>query len=337
MPYQSPQPDLRGEEPGLPSFRGLGWLALLVLFIAGLTMCLLLSPFDFQAKKVTSFLEENSFSQIHKINLALNLILFLPLGVVSAWAWKVLLPKRSAMIVLLVAFDAAVLSLIGEYLQMWLPERTSSLLDLAANIFGSGVGGIIGLAVFDHFTQRWHALAQWLSTHQRGRRAFIVCVVVLLARTAPFDASLETYYLRTKYLYETKPAGPPFSATKRWLLGDISAGRAATIRRDDALKELTRAGINLALFTVLAFAVTRALHEHRAKGGRHASAILAIVFCLLLGAATEALQLPIRSRLMDMTDPVAGGVGVLLGALAAQLRPTLQAENIRTAAGRGRR
>lgn len=322
---------MQGEAPAGPSFRGLGWLALLTLFIAGLTMCLLLSPFDFQARKISTFLGENRFSQIHKINLALNLILFLPLGIVSAWTWKILLPSRSLLIVLLVAADAAILSLIGEYLQMWLPERTSSLLDLAANILGSGAGGIIGLALFEPFFRLWHALAHWLATHQRGRRAFIICIIVLLARTAPFDASLETYYLRTKYLYETKPAGPPFSATKRWLLGDISASRAATIRRTDALNELTRAGLNFALFMVLAFAVTRAVHEHRAKGGRYASVALAFFFCLLLVAATEALQLPVRSRLMDMTDPVAGAIGVLLGALAAQMRPTLQAENIRPA------
>ena len=325
QPEHFPSPSLgrsaAGEAAALP---GKFWLFALCLFVAVMTLWLLLYPFDFQARRISSFLTERRFEQIHRINLVLNLVLFVPLGIITGWIWKLLLPRRSLLLVILVAADGAVLSAAGEYLQMWLPERTSSLIDLIANIAGSLAGGIIGVWSANRLTAAWCALARWLTAHPRGRRAFVVLVVVLLARAAPFDASLETYYLRTKFMYETRPAGLPFSATKQWLLPAGSSRANAMKDRDLAMKELTRTGLNFALFLLLAFTMARAMQEHRALGGLRGSTAEALALCLLIVVATEALQLPVRSRLMDATDPVAGAVGVLFGLVLALMRPRLE-------------
>jgi glycopeptide antibiotics resistance protein len=293
---------------------------------------LLLYPFDFQPRPFSSFLAERKVSEIHKINLVLNVLLFMPLGLFAGWAWKVMFPRRWALLVLLVASDAAVLSLIGEYLQMWLPERsgalfestaaaspmlgrTSSLIDLIANITGGTIAGFLGIAFTAQLTGLWHRLGDWLAQHPCGRRAFAVLVIVLLARAAPFDASLETYYLRTKFNYETVPAGGPFSKTRQWLTGD-GPRQAPASAREAAFIELRRAAINLALFLALAIALTQAMREKRTMDHRTGTgAGMALALTLLLVLATEALQLPIRSRMMDATDPVAGAIGGAAGVI----------------------
>jgi hypothetical protein len=149
----------------------------------------------------------------------------------------------------------------------------------------------------------------------------VVLVIVLLARVAPFDPTVELSYLRTKFVYQTKPASAPFAATKRWLVtGEWTASALATTKKA-AHAELARAGLNFILFAGLSGALTRGFQEARALRGRRPSgARRALAVTLVLVVVTELMQLPLRSRLMDATDPAAGAVGAALGATLALMR-----------------
>lgn len=337
--YQRPELDTP-PAPDLPGFR---WLAALVVFIAALMLWMLLYPFNFQSERITGFLAERQFNQVHKINLLLNFLFFVPFGLVAGWTWKVMLWRRTWLIVLLVAADAAIISGLAELLQMWLPEpvrsvidpadhtmrpitaaakgRTSSLFDFLANTTGGTLGGALGLVLAPRLSHHWSRFGAWLSSHPRGRRALVVLAIVLLARTAPFDATIETSFLRAKLTYQTVPTGMPFSATKRWLLTGEWTHSALAATRREAIAELVRAGVNFILFAFLAAALTRAFQEARALRGKRASgARRALMLTLAIVIATELLQLPIRSRLMDATDPAAGAVGATLGVTLALMK-----------------
>lgn len=71
--------------------------------------------------------------------------LFIPLGLSEASLARRLLGRPSRLILALVFLDAMILSLIGETAQHWLPDRSSSLIDLAANTLGAVIGYMIWL------------------------------------------------------------------------------------------------------------------------------------------------------------------------------------------------
>jgi len=53
------------------------------------------------------------------------------------------------------------------------------------------------------------------------------------------------------------------------------------------------------------------------RPGSGAAGVFLLVIILVVG--TEIMQWPIRSRLMDATDPVAGIAGVIIGLIIASL------------------
>ncbi len=296
---------------------GQGWQALLLLGVACMTAWLLLYPFDFVAQKQTEWLAER---QIHKLNTLSNIMLFVPCGMMGAWVLKRWWPRMGFGIIVMVGIDSGLFSLAGETVQMWLPGRQSSLIDLSANTAGGVVGAMIGLTLAPRLTSNWRRTAAWLSVRVRARRALFVLLILLAARTAPFDASPETFYLKESLFYQTKQAGTPFAKTRAWLAGDSGRTETAGLvdRRAEAITELKRAGLNLLLFTLAAAALLRAARENRMLTGRDGRGVGGVlVLCIGLVIATELAQWPIRSRLMDMTDPVAGIAGVIVGLLIA--------------------
>lgn len=291
---------------------GMGWLLLLIFAVAGMTAWMLLFPFDFVATKQTAWLSER---QIHKLNTLSNVILFMPMGMLSAWLLKLWWPRLGLIIVLMVAADAALFSLLGETVQMWLPKRQSSLVDLIANATGGGIGAILGLSLASGLTYRWCKAAYWLANHSAARRALGVLLILLVVRTAPFDASPETFYLKESLTYQTKQAGGPFSKTIDGLKRD---GVAGVTGNAEAMAEVRRAGLNFAVFLIAAFALLRAVWQDRViRGVRGSGLMFAGAIAMGLVIATEIMQWPIRSRLMDATDPVAGAAGVCIGLMFA--------------------
>ncbi len=119
---------------------------------------LTLAPFEFStasAQKVFLGLSKASTSDI-----VYNIIGFVPLGIILFFLVK---PHRTTLIGkwVVVSMAAAVLSFTVESLQIFIPERSSSLIDLLANT----VGGIIGFGAAHYFHER-----QWLRFIQPYRR-----------------------------------------------------------------------------------------------------------------------------------------------------------------------
>ena len=69
--------------------------------------------------------------------------LFVPVGLVETQLARRLLGGLGPLTLVLVAFDAALLGLIGETVQYWVPQRTSSIIDVTANAAGGVVGYLI--------------------------------------------------------------------------------------------------------------------------------------------------------------------------------------------------
>lgn len=80
--------------------------------------------------------------------------MFVPLGAIEAQLARRLLGRFSAATLVLVTLDAALLSLIGETLQWWSPDRASSAIDLAANTLGGVLGYLLSLHAYDALTRR---------------------------------------------------------------------------------------------------------------------------------------------------------------------------------------
>lgn len=125
-----------------------------------------LYPYEFEARGGKPWL---ALAQINAWGLAVGVILFVPLGFSEArlagavlwrhWerdGWQGLeaapgeAPDRAAvarrwanLVMVLVVLDAAMLGLIVETLQLWVPQRSSSIVDLLANTLGGTLGGII--------------------------------------------------------------------------------------------------------------------------------------------------------------------------------------------------
>jgi VanZ like family len=118
---------------------GIGRPLTLTLVVGALTLAAQLYPFDFQFGRAGDWL---ALPRVDPIGLAVNLLLFVPLGLAEfALAYRLLGPR--GWIVLIVAVDAAVLALIGESAQVWLPTRDSSMIDLVANTLGGAIGAML--------------------------------------------------------------------------------------------------------------------------------------------------------------------------------------------------
>lgn len=284
-----------------------------VVLIAIMTLWLLTYPFDFKDRTITPLLGEWGIANIHKINLASNLVLFAPLGCACVWRRKLARGGAGFGAAIAAAIACGTVSLIGEALQTRLPGRTSSAIDLVANILGGGGGAVVGVISGDVFSRRWRAAAQWLHPRAAARRCLIVLAILLAVRTAPFDVSLETYYLRLKWDQETKLSVLPFAATRQWIADGRNQGATAAQIRLRALNELGSAASTVVLFFTLAWCVGRAGRDIGMAGCAWSAMSLGV--CLAMVLATEIGQFFVRSRLMDSTDLFVGGVSVLAAAV----------------------
>ncbi len=92
------------------------------------------------------------FSREHAGPLAviLQIILFIPLGVVETELVRRFFGRRIPMTVLLVALDAVLLSMFCELGQYWLPDRISSIVDIVAAATGGVIGYLLAGFQFTH-------------------------------------------------------------------------------------------------------------------------------------------------------------------------------------------
>ncbi len=290
------------------SLSGLCGQAVLVVVVGLLILWMLLYPFHFRPWDSSQWLSHN---RLAKLNTLSNIILFVPYGLVAAWVGARLFPGAKRVVIVLVLLDAAALSFIAETLQVLEVQRESSAVDIAANALGGLLGAAIGWKWSGLLTDLWDSLELWLAQRPVAKRCLLVLAMVVIVKTAPFDISLETRYLRFS-LYDTRAAGLPMSATRAWAT-DTTAN--PWLRRA-AMEEAARVAVGLITFAVAVITVGQAVQESsRRWGDRVYPLISLLLFGVLLVLATEALQWPIRSRLMDTSDAAGGVAGVFAGGL----------------------
>jgi glycopeptide antibiotics resistance protein len=114
---------------------GTGFWTAVAVTVAAATLAAMLYPFDFgtvgggwMAIRTTNW-----------IAVLANVGLFVPLGLAEGRLVDHVFERR-AWTLLLVAVDVALLSFIGETVQLWLPARSSSVVDLVANTLGGALG-----------------------------------------------------------------------------------------------------------------------------------------------------------------------------------------------------
>ena len=118
---------------------GTGSRFLLTCLIGLVLLTVLLYPFNFQAERTGCWL---AVTHPSVLSIIANVILFVGLGLCEAWLAQHVL-GRHGWLILFVAIDAALLSLLIETVQLWLPGRDSSVIDLLANTLGAVFGGML--------------------------------------------------------------------------------------------------------------------------------------------------------------------------------------------------
>lgn len=295
--------DIR-DDPSSPTWP----LVVLVVLAAVGAMWLLLYPLNFDPLKVTDFLSER---RIPRINTLSNVLLFTPLGVMLGWlAWRkhMWLAGVVAAVVL-----ASLLSLLGEWLQMWLPDRQSSLTDVLANVAGAAIGAAMLRVVVRLLDSRYSAVVAWLAPRPAMCWTALTLLLILAAKAAPFDVSVETFYIR-QTLYQTRDAGLPFNKVWHWL--NAGAARPPLWSDAAARHELFAAGANAILMGVATLVFALAIRESLLRGhDRTNPAPYALILGCIFAIVAEASQGLVRSRVMDATDMAAGLNGVIVAAV----------------------
>ena len=103
-----------------------------------------LAPFDFGS---TAAVDEHSFKLFQHgayerdpVDFVLNLLLFVPLGILLHQEMRHRRALRLRSVVIMTAVVGLLISTILEYLQQFVPSRDSSLIDIVANTVGSVIG-----------------------------------------------------------------------------------------------------------------------------------------------------------------------------------------------------
>src|SRR5262249_59177100 len=124
---------------------------------------------------------------LSRFDLAANVALFVPIGFFAMAAWRCRRPTRAA--ALRVAAASACLSASLEAIQVFLPSRTPSLADFAAEQIGAAAGVALWMLAGDALAAR---AAGWMASRER-RTAWAHALVAYaavwsVAKLFPFDA-----------------------------------------------------------------------------------------------------------------------------------------------------
>ncbi|MCE9589656.1 MAG: VanZ family protein [Planctomycetes bacterium] len=265
---------------------------------------ILLYPFNFRDTAHGAFLAD----PMHGVpNFAGNILLFLPCGVVAGWWMRE--RRRSVSVVMLFALAlGAAVSLLGEGLQLWLPERLSSSFDLVANAAGSAIGAALAWRGCERWERKRRRLVAWLDVRTASRHAGWAIIAVTALWLAPFDFSPELSDLRRGW-ERALNAGAPLHETIHWMQ---NGGAFQGVEHEWVWQVLP----SVAIFTLLAVMLGRAIRGSFERRGDWTSPVF---FILMLGgtmaAVLELLQWLVLSRTMDATGLVSSLTGVVLGAL----------------------
>jgi len=107
---------------------GVRLFAAFLVYITLIILLFTLNPFYFAMPEQFSIKLESSFGNLYN-----NILLFLPLG----FLYRVTIGRRGAMVM------GLGLSLSIEILQLFIPARTTSIVDVLANTLGAGLGALL--------------------------------------------------------------------------------------------------------------------------------------------------------------------------------------------------
>ena len=133
-PSRPPEPP-GGPEPSIPP-PGLGRWMLAALAVTIAILLVQLYPYRF-ASGAGPFLGMEYRSHLLVLG---QVALFVPLGMVETHLVRRIFGSVGGAMALLVTLDGAILGLICQSAQYWIPARTSSAIDLAANALGTVIG-----------------------------------------------------------------------------------------------------------------------------------------------------------------------------------------------------
>jgi len=290
------------EEYGTPVSRaGVdGCTVLLVLWGLFIVYGTLL-PFNFtldatQAATRLRALDEPLRHRVSLADVVSNVLLFLPWGFLVGCrpsSWHGRLGKTLAV----AALSGLVLSGAVECAQLFLPSRTTSLVDLTTNTTGAALGALVGWLL----TRRvWPAglpkLTRFVAARPMATCALAAAIGLVFAGLSPFDVSIDLGELKAALKqarvipFGPSPAPDPWAWVQEWLTWVLMGGLAVI-----ALRETGRGGLR-------GFA-------------------RAVVLCGGLAAFIEVAQLLIVSRRADMTSVVLALTGALAGAGTVTFSP----------------
>ncbi len=148
------------------------------------------------AASIFSFLTDPIPEHLHRADLLTNVLAYIPLGALIVWTSK---PKRNAPAVIVTATMGGLLSLTMESLQMFLPGRTPSNVDLLANVAGTALGATIGCVLRPRsaFMLRLNAVRnRWFSGDRRADVALAAVLLWALSQLSPFVPSMDVSSIR---------------------------------------------------------------------------------------------------------------------------------------------
>ena len=143
-----------------------------------------------------SFLTAPVASYDSRADVLTNILAYIPLGILLVWSFPT---RRRVLIVTAATLAGGLLSLTMESVQMFLPSRTSSKIDLLTNLMGTLVGAIAGSVFRSDSVVTLHLRSTrdaWFET-QEGANVGL-CAVLLwgLSQLSPFVPSMDVSSIR---------------------------------------------------------------------------------------------------------------------------------------------
>lgn len=155
-----------------------------------------LSGWRVPAGPIFSFLTAPFPDQLSRADVLTNVLAYIPLGGLIAWTLR---RGGKAATVIVAAMAGAALSFAMESVQMFLPSRTSSNVDLLTNIAGVALGALAG-CVFrpgSGFRQRLTALrSRWFAADQGVDVGLAAVLLWASSQLSPFVPSMDVSSVR---------------------------------------------------------------------------------------------------------------------------------------------
>ena len=176
-----------------------GMIRLLAFFYGLLVVYGSLYPFSgwsAPAQPLFYFLAAPIPDHLSRADILTNVLAYIPLGTLLVGSFRA---RWAVFSVVMATFAGTMLSFTMESVQMFLPARTSSNIDLLTNVIGTLAGAIIGLALRKEtlFSVNWRRRREeWFETGVASDLALFSIVVWVASQLCPFVPSMDVSSIR---------------------------------------------------------------------------------------------------------------------------------------------